>query len=195
MNKINPIFDAMSGIDNDIVSGALEKERKHPKYFEPMMIAAAAAVLCAATAVTAIATIKPPAEVTMNQQPVDVEYDVYIDENGREIRTYTCSIPEYALLEEVPGCTAVGKVKAICRGDRDWVLIDEEGTVFTEGVNNLEVFSEAVDEKRHMLIGFRCANFNEEDYYSSLNRMCEKLDHSDARIDFSVIARDNNKES
>ena len=190
MNKINPIFDAMSEIDNEIVSGALEKERKHPRGFKPMMIAAAAAALCAATAVTAAATIKLPAKVTMNNEPVSVGYDEYFDDMGREIRTYVYQVPDYALLKDVPGCTAVGDVKAVCLGENfedDWVLVDEEGTVFADGINDLKVLCEVLDGDWVGFMDFRCANFNRDEYDIENQLSDMTADHSDTTIDFSIV--------
>lgn len=47
INKLNPLLEAMNGIDDAIIFEAAPAERKRPKYFKPMMIAAAAAAAAA----------------------------------------------------------------------------------------------------------------------------------------------------
>lgn len=188
MNNINPLFETMNDIDDDIVSDAIAPQRKRPRYFKPMLIAAAAAVLCAATAVTAVASIKPPNAVTMNHKPVEVGYDVYFDDEGHEIRTFVFNVPEYALTEEKEGCTAVGKVRAVQLGEREWELVDEEGNTFTEGINNVIVEAWVLGGGHHS-IDFGCANFNFDDYYIEGHSYGGNKDGK-GELDITIVARE-----
>lgn len=171
INKLNPLLEAMNDIDDDIVSETAPVERKRPKYFKPLMIAAAAAVLCGATAVTAVASIKPPKEVIVNDEPLEVaDYTVYNDEKGREIRTYVYNMPDHVLGEEKEGCTPVGQVRVVKRDDDrwgGWEIVDEEGNVFHWGINNKKIICDVVDPKNprasHQM-ELRCANFLFEEY-------------------------------
>lgn len=194
MNKINPLLEVMNDIDDDIVSGAAPVQRKRPRYFKPMLIAAAAVVLCGATAVTAIASIKPHTTVTLdNEEPADMEYDVYVDDQGREIRTYAIQLPDYALREEVDGYTAVGKVRAVYTDEYEddyefqWVLVDEEGNRFPQGINNKAVECEILDGESCLSISFTSANFNYEDYSVSVDLRSDTLDRSDAKLDVHIV--------
>lgn len=173
MNKINPLLEAMNDIDDAIISESAPVEKKRARYFKPMMIAAAAAVLCGATAVTAVASIKPPQEIVLWDEPLDVDYTVYTDEKGREIRTYAFNLPDYALGEEIEGCTPVGKVRYVQGGEDDgafmgsWFIVDEEGTRFTGGINNKEVRADIIDPaspRTHYDRGVSCANFLHREY-------------------------------
>lgn len=183
IKKLNPLLEAMNDIDDSIISEAAPAERRRARYFKPLMIAAAAAVLCGATAVTAAASIKPSKVVIVEDEPVDVDYTVYIDDLGREIRTYAFNIPDYALGEEKEGCTAVGQVKVVPADDEnpwgDWIIVDEEGTVFYSGINNKEIQCDVIDPENphtHHEIGFVCANFKSKDYdmimYNSQDKIC-----------------------
>lgn len=162
MNKLNPFLEIMNEIDDDIVSGAIANQCKRPRYFKPMLIAAAAAVLCGATAVTAIAGTKPAKEYTINEEPVEVECTVYTDDRGREIRTYAYKLPDYAFGKEVEGRTAVGQVRVVARDDNrwgGWEIVDEEGNVFHYGINNKEVEREIAGKVGGIGgIGFGCTN-------------------------------------
>lgn len=166
----------MNDIDDAIISEAAPAEKKRARYFKPMMIAAAAAVLCGATAVTAVASIiKPPQQIILWDEPLDVDYTVYTDEKGREIRTYAFTLPDYALVEEKEGCTAVGAVKLVAKEDcdifDDYVLVDEAGNVFNTGINNKEVRCDIIDPahpETHYDYGFVCVNFNYKEYSWSM---------------------------
>lgn len=170
INKLNPLLEAMNDIDDAIISEAAPAEKKRPKYFKPLIIAAAAAVLCGATAVTAAANIKMNDEVTLDgEKPAEILYDVYTDEDGWEIRTYAFPLPEYCLLDEVEGCTAVGKLRAYRVGEHEWELVDEEGNTFPNGVNNMAVkvtCSKKGPGGGHGSVSFRTANFNEVEYWT-----------------------------
>ena len=183
IKKLNPLLEAMNDIDDAIISESAPAEKKRARYFKTMMIAAAAAVLCAATAVTATASIKTRDNVTFNgEEPNDMGYDIYTDEYGWEIRTYTFKLPDYTLLEEVEGRTPVGKLRA-AHGDVDdegfvdWYLIDENGNIFDEeGVNNVcvETTYDGINVDGGTVggsVGFRTSNFDIDHYgtYSTHN--------------------------
>lgn len=169
INKLNPLLEAMNDIDDAIVTEAAPAKRR-PKYFKPLMIAAAAAVLCGATAVTAAANIKMNDEVTLDgKEPAEIIYDVYTDEDGWEISTYMFPLPEYCLLDEEEGCTPVGKIRAYRVGEHDWEFVDEEGNTFPNGVNNMAVevtFSKKGPGGGSGVTGCGTANFNDLEYWT-----------------------------
>lgn len=175
--KLNPLLEALNDIDDAIISDAAPEKRRRPRYFKPMIIAAAAAVLCGATAITAVASRKPPQEIILWDEPLDVDYTVYTDEKGREIRTYAFNLPDYALGEEKEGCTPVGQVRVVDRVDDlwgGWEIVDEEGNVFHRGINNKKIRCDIIDPANphtHYQVGFMCANFL-GDYYD-MTMFCE----------------------
>ncbi len=195
INKLNPLLEAMNDIDDAIISDSAPADaladKKRAKYFKPLIIAAAAAVLCGATAVTAAANIKMREEVKFNgEEPNDIGYDIYTDYDGCEIRTYTFNLPEYYLLDEVEGLTPVGKLKA-CHyeepeenGMKDWYLVDEEGNIFDSGINNVFVEAETTEITEYGTHGygsihFSVANFD-YDHYGIHSRTVE--DHLNVDI-------------
>lgn len=141
MNKINPLLEAMNNIDEKIVSDVMSEPRKQPRKFKLIPIAAAVAVLFTATAITAIASLKAPQQVTINDTPVEPTYKTYYDDLGRKIDMYVYDVPASALGEEVEGHTPVGDIKAVRNPEypqkwSDWMIVDEAGNVFHTGINN-----------------------------------------------------------
>ena len=182
------LLQNINDIDDDLVFEAEQWQRPKIKKLKIGIIAAAAAALCAITTVTAVAFTKSPQEYVVNGEPIEVDYTVYKDDAGREIRTYAYKLPEFALLKEKPGCTPVGKVRVAPEDGYYWIgwrIIDEAGNEFTNGVNNMEVKCNVIDkyhpETLHD-IGFSCANFNSKEY--SMAEFYHYLD--DDRIPDSV---------
>lgn len=134
------------------------------------IIAAAAAVLCAITAATAVAITKAPKDIIVDDEPAEVEYTVYKDEHGREIRTYSYNLPDYALRAEKPGCTPVGKVRVVHEDGylwTGWRIVDEKGNEFPDGINNKEILCEVIDKYNphtYHEMGFGCTNFRGDEY-------------------------------
>lgn len=176
----------INDIDDDLIFEAERWKRPKVHKLKIAVIAAAAAVLCAATAVTATANIKPPKEVIVDGEPLDVDYTVYTDENGREIRTYAYTMPDYAVGEEIEGCTPVGQVRVVKNDEDlwgDWKIVDEAGNVFHLGINNKEVQCDIIDPKNPRAtydIGFACPNFLWKEY--TISYIYEDLD-DDRRTD------------
>ena len=145
------------------VLSQIKEERPMKKHIKikPLIIAAAVAVLAAATAITAGAIMRAPINVEMNNEPYDVEYDVYTDEYGNKIETFVYDIPEYALAEELEGLTAVGKVRAVYDPGSirnvKYKLVDEAGNEFVAGINN-KMVNLRINDNNISRIGFSCAN-------------------------------------
>lgn len=163
MNE-NKLLKSINDIDDDLIFEA--ESWKPPKAIKLKIavIAAAAAVLGAATAVTAVASLKTPVDVTVNDEPVEVEYTVYTDDKGREIRTCAYKLPDYALGEEREGCTAVGQVRVVQRDDdlwAGWDIVDEAGNVFHKGINNKMVEFQIVGKNLNTFL-FPCMNLLDE---------------------------------
>lgn len=154
------LLNNINDIDDDLICEAEQWKPRKAKKLKIAFIAAAAAALCAVTAVTAVASLKPPVDITVNDEPVEVEYTVYTDDKGREVRTYAYTLPDYVLKEEKEGYTAVGQVRVVARDDNrwgGWDIVDEEGNVFHWGINNKIVECE-IDVGHLNEIGFGCMN-------------------------------------
>ena len=99
-----------------------------------------------------------------------MDYTVYTDDIGREIRTFAYKLPDFALLKEKPGRTPVGKVRIAPEEGYyhiGWRIIDEAGNEFLGGVNNMEVNCYIIDKYHPNTlseVGFSCANFNSKEY-------------------------------
>lgn len=160
----NKLLKSINDIDDDLISEAESWKPRKARKLKIAIIAAAAAVLCGATAVTAVASLKTPVDFTINDEPVEVEYTVYTDDKGREIRTYAYKLPDYSLGEEIEGHTAVGQVRVVLRDDDLWgglELVDEEGNVFHGGINNKIVEYQIAGEK-HTVSILSCRNILDE---------------------------------
>lgn len=184
-NKINPLLDVMSEIDDSIITnsntvGAVKKSKKRPI----IIAAAAAAMLGVAIPVTSGALMRQPLKTEINTQENELGYNVYTDEYGHMIETYVYDIPEYALGEEVEGRTAVGAVRAVYDPDiyvaGGYKLVDEEGNEFLGGINNKYV-DYCVDSGSKSMIGFDCANL--ADGYTTLEFNNEHIHLGGVRID------------
>ncbi|MCM1164699.1 MAG: hypothetical protein NC299_00745 [Lachnospiraceae bacterium] len=187
MNEINPLFEAMSNIDDNIVSEAVKTARKRPKGIRAALIAAAAAAFCAVTAVAAAAALKAPKEVTINDVPVEPRYSTFTDDLGEEWELYVFEFPDFALGEEIEGYTAVGDIKVVRNPeypDRwgEWMMVDEAGNKFYTGVNNKLVKFQSKDGVRHG--GFEVANFL-SDRYTYLEFAAD-----DSRIEIVLLPHD-----
>lgn len=167
MNKIDPLFEVMSSIDDNIVSGAIKAERKRPKGIKAILIAAAAAVLCAATTITAVASLKAPKNISIDGAPIEPTYSTTNDRDGNEWDVYVFNMPDYALGEEKEGKTAVGEIKVVPNPEypakwREWMIVDEAGNVFHGGINNKLVFLYSKDGVSE--VGFACPNYRSDIY-------------------------------
>ncbi|MCH5205480.1 MAG: hypothetical protein J1F09_00920 [Oscillospiraceae bacterium] len=145
------------------VLSRIKEERPMKKHIKikPLIIAAAVAVLAAATAITAGALMRAPMEIEMNGELYDPEYDVYTDEYGHKIETLVYDVPEYALAEEREGYTAVGKVRAVYDPDSirtmKYKLVDEAGNEFVAGINN-KIVTVLINNDKGSGITYCCTN-------------------------------------
>ena len=186
-NRINPLLDVMSEIDDGIITNANTKKSKK----RPIIIAAvAAAALSVAIPITVGALTRAPIEALINDEYVEVGYDVYTDERGHKIETFVYDIPEYALQEEREGFTPVGRVRAVV-DFRDSVafsqqpfhvisyyLVDEAGNEFV-GINNKEV-EIRIDENENAHYCFGCPNL--ADGYTTFMKLVKHM-HGDIEVD------------
>ncbi len=167
MNKINPLFEAMSNINDNIAANAVsEKNHKRPKCGKPFLVAAAAIALCSTITVTAGALLKSPARFTVNNMAVEPYYSEYKDGLGNDIAVYVIDVPDYALGEE-EGEAAVGDIKVVPNPEYPdkwgrYMIVDEAGNEFHVGINNKIVMYEVKGEQG---IGtFDCSNFLKDEY-------------------------------
>ena len=184
-NKINPLLDVMSEIDDGIITNTASTAKKGKK--RPIIIAAvAAAMLSVAIPVTVGALTRAPIEMIVNNELTEPGYDVYTDEYGHTVETYVYDIPAYALREEREGMTAVGKVRAVYDpeivgtgwGINGYRLVDENGNKFT-CVNNkiVEVY---IDRDYTSTYGFSCPNL--ADGYTTYEEESKHF-HGDVEVD------------
>lgn len=164
--EFNPLIEAIGGIDDNIVSDAMSKTTKRPRAVRTVLLAAAVAVFCTGSVTTmAVASLKAPKDVLINDVSVVPQYSTYTTENGTVLEVYVTDIPEYALDEEVEGYTAVGDVKVVQNPEYPrkwgkWMLVDEAGNVFHVGINNKVV--KAVDKGTNHYISFDVMNFSDD---------------------------------
>ena len=164
MTNLNPLLEAMNNIDENIVSDVMSETHKKPRKFKPVLIAAMAATLLTATAITAIATLKAPKQVTINDMAVEPTYKSYVDDDGREIGMYIYDVPDFALGEEREGGTPVGEIKVVRNPEYplkwgEWMIVDEAGNKFYTGINNKLVQVEIGEREQ---IGFGILNLLDE---------------------------------
>lgn len=140
-NKINPLLEAMNGIDDMLVCDTAKNTVKRKKRIGVVITAAAAAACTVALTTMAVANLKAPKDVLINDVTVQPYYSTYTADNGKILEVYITNIPDYALDEEVEGYTAVGEIKVVRNPEYpqkwgEWMLVDEAGNVFHTGINN-----------------------------------------------------------
>lgn len=189
-NRINPLLDVMSEIDDNLIANKASTAKKRKKR-SVIIAAAAAAVLAVSIPMTVGALTRAPIEALINDEYVEVGYDVYTDERGHKIETFVYDIPEYALQEEREGLTPVGKVRAVVEFSdsvafsqqsfyvTSYKLVDEAGNVFFAGINNKEV-EIRIDENENAHYIFGCPNL--ADGYTKFMKVVKHM-HGDIEVD------------
>lgn len=107
MSKLNPIIEALDGIDEDHVLKAVAVKKKN-KPLRIAVIAAAAALALGGTAAAATLGDDPP--IKINDKTVTFKSDAYVDENGYTVRTRTVETPI-----DLAAYDPVGVVRAVFR--------------------------------------------------------------------------------
>lgn len=164
MTKLNPLLEAMNGIDDKFVfDTAKNSTNKRKKRIGTMIIAAAAAAACTVASVTAIASLKADRDITVNGVLTDPDYSE-VTYNGTTYSVYVFDLPKEVLDEEKEGGTAVGKVKVVRNNDgkfgNDWKIVDEAGNSFYVGINNKLVRMKSKDGVND--IGFAVLNLSDD---------------------------------
>lgn len=108
MNKINPIFDAVTEIDDKMVSGSITKYKTKPRKALKITAVAAAAMVLLGTAAAA-ATFGDDPIVKINNKQVVPLYSTYVNENGWTVETTVVQTPQTVLSSYTP----VGEVRAV----------------------------------------------------------------------------------
>ena len=167
MNKIDPLFEAMSSIDDNIVSNAINEKRRCPRGIKAILIAAAVTAFCAITTISAVAMQKAPKDVMINETLVEPSYSSFVDNSGKEWDVYVFDLPDFCLGEEKDGETAVGKVTVAPNPDYplkwgEWMIVDETGKEFHVGINNKLVIGECKDGVDHF--GFDVLNYRSDEF-------------------------------
>lgn len=168
MNKINPLFEAISNIDDNIAANAIKENRRHPKKIKVILIAAAAAAMCAITTVTAVARLKSNLNVTIDSISVEPYYNT-TSAFGKEWDIYVIDLPDYVLGEEEKEKTAVGKIDVVPNPEYPekfgkWMIVDETGNKFYTGINNKLILVRPQDGDASGFDEFCCTNFLSDDY-------------------------------
>lgn len=125
MKQLNPIIEALDGIDENIALAAAKK-RKMKKPLKIVIIAAAAALLMTTTATAATMGDQPLIKLNNKSYPADVY--TYTDQNGWTIKTTLITLPEeYTDSGYIP----VGEVRPVYNKDarhpEDIIYYDELG--------------------------------------------------------------------
>lgn len=140
--KINPLLDAMSEIEDSNIISTKSTARKGKKR-AIIIAAAAAAMLGVAIPVTSAALTR--ASGMVNGELTEIGYDVYTDEYGNRIETYTYAVPKHVVEEGREEDNAVGKLRAVYDPELvrypgadpgDYKLVDEEGNEFYGLIND-----------------------------------------------------------
>lgn len=168
MNKINPLFEAISNIDDNIAANAIKENRRCPKKIKVILIVAAAAAMCAITTVTAVARLKSNLNVTIDSISVEPYYSI-TSAFGKEWDIYVIDLPDYVLGEEEKGKTAVGRIDVIPNPEYPgkfgkWMIVDETGNKFYTGINNKLILLRPQDGDTSGFDEFCCTNFLSNDY-------------------------------
>jgi len=108
MNKINPIFDAVTEIDDKMVSDSITKYKTKPRKALKITAIAAAAMVLLGTAAAA-ATFGDDPLVKINNKQVVPLHSTYVDENGWTVETTVVQTPQTVLSSYTP----VGEVRAV----------------------------------------------------------------------------------
>lgn len=181
MNKINPLFEAISNIDDNIASDAVKETHKRTKKFKILLTAAATATFCLLTTVTvsAVKIFTAPRSVTINSVSVAPSYGVA--RMGYEVMEYyVIDVPEEFLTEGEEEYTPVGDVKVIPNPDypsspHKWIITDAVGNTFIRGINNKIVTCDNAAGVGGL--GFDCINFDNEKYdYIQVNSEKDKTE-------------------
>lgn len=142
INKLNPLFEAMSDIDDAIISEAAPAERKRPKYFKPLMMAAAAVVASMATMFTVnAATNGSLVKFLFKGEEYSADTCDYIDEDGFRHVTFDAVVPieaeSFAVIFDVDEPDYEKAVR---------VLTDESDPEFLEKLRAHEEYMQTVVE-------------------------------------------------
>lgn len=138
MNKLNPILDAMSEIDDKTVADFIPKYKTKPrKALKIAAVTVAAVLLLGITA--AAATFGDNPIVKINNTQVTPWYSSYVNENGWTIKTTAVEIP-IAYCRYRPA----GEIRAVFGGDlSDTDFYDELGVRLDDIVNNINFYVDA----------------------------------------------------
>ena len=167
MNKIDPLFEAMSSIDDNIVSNAIHEKRRCPRGIKAILIAAAVTVFCAISTISAVAMQKAPKDVMINETLIEPSYSSFVDNSGKAWDVYVFDLPDFCLGEEQEGKTAVGKVTVAPNPEYphkwgEFMIVDETGKEFHVGINNKLVRCESKDGVHHY--GFDVLNYRSDEF-------------------------------
>lgn len=105
--KLNPIYKALDGIDEDIAARVAVKRRKINKPLKIAVISVAAAMLLGTTA--AAATLGEHPIVKLNGKSVTPRFSSYVDDNGWKIDTTVIEYPA----DDTIGYSPVGEVRGV----------------------------------------------------------------------------------
>lgn len=140
MKQLNPIIEALDGIDEDIALAAA-KRRKKNKPLKIVIISVAAALLLGTTA--AAATLGKNPLVKLNNRTYPSKFWSYTDENGWTLKTTVVDLPEdYTKYSYKP----VGEIRPVftanATGRDEFKYYDELGVLLDE-VTDLYIFCNA----------------------------------------------------
>lgn len=145
MKKLNPIIEALDGVDeNTALAAAPSGKRKMKKPLKITIIAVAATLLLGTTA--AAATLGEHPLVKLNDSQVTPKFSSYVNDNGWTIET---TVVEYPV--DTAGYVPVGEIRAVydanCADMTDNIhYFDELGVRIDRISNQLAIYLKAVKE-------------------------------------------------
>lgn len=167
MNKLNPIIEALDGIDENTALAAAQSKRRMKKPLKIAVIAAAATLLLGTTA--AAATLGEHPIIKLNDKQVTPRFSSYVNENGWTIKT---SAIEYPV--DIAGYAPVGEIRAVYddttgdkRNDMHWY--DELGVLLDRVSDQMRMGLEATKEGENDVVGMKGTAFSDHHQSEFMN--------------------------
>lgn len=118
MKPLNPIIEALDGIDEDIALAAATKKRKIKKPLKIVIISVAAALLLTTTATAATLGEKPLVKLNRKSYSSSKCWS-YTDENGWTLKTTVIKLPEECSSYGLYGYVPVGEIRPVFTENAD----------------------------------------------------------------------------
>ncbi len=157
MSKLNPIIEALDGIDENFAAEATKK-RKAKKPLKIVVISVAAALLLGGTA--AAATLGEHPLVKLNGNQVTPKYSSYVNADGWTVETTVVQLPI-----DTAAYKPAGEIRGVLNGD-DIEIYDELGVKVYDVSGDLNIYCNAAkpgETPIHTLHSFSYSDYHERE--------------------------------